>query len=59
VKARQIQARIKTHIFKTEGDNHWTALPKEVMDSPTTDGFTSRLDVFLEDNSSPNTNYWT
>lgn len=48
MKARQIQARIKTHIFKSEGDNHWTALPKEVMDSPTTDGFRSRLDVFLE-----------
>lgn len=48
-KARQIQARIKPHIFKREGDNHWTTLPKEVMDSPTTDGFRCRLDVFLED----------
>lgn len=37
------------HIFKSEGDNHWVALPKEVMDSPTTDGFRSRLDTFLED----------
>lgn len=49
VKARQMQARIKTHTFKEEGDNHWTVLPKEVMDSPTTDGFGSRLDVFVED----------
>lgn len=46
------EAQITVQVF-----NYWNKLPREAVTSPSLSLLTSRVDAFLEDMLSPNTNY--
>ena len=54
--ARHLQTRNKAQIT-LQVFNYWKKLPREAVTSPSLSLLTSRVDVFLEDMLSPNTNY--